>query len=160
MNKLFIDDIVDRMGNELTILECDQKSVKELIIDMGMEDKFPMICFEHTEDSDFDVSIDESKFLNDSSHNGSWLLGKNDDEIIFLINFKSYGKRLEIDALETNIDYRGEGFGANVVGVVESVAEHYYDEVSVSPFDTDAMNFWNHMDYLEMKDGLFIKSFD
>lgn len=158
MNKLFIDDLMDRMGNELTILECDQKCVKETIIDMGMEDKFPMICYEHTEDSDFDVTIDESKFLNDSMHQGSWLIGKNDDDIVFIINLNKYGKRLEIDALEINVDYRGDGFGGNVVDVIESVAENYYNEISVSPFDTDAMNFWNHMDYMEADNGLFIKS--
>ena len=58
MNKLFISDLVDRMGNEWTIQEKDQKGVKELILDMDMEDKFPMVCFEHTDDSDFDVTIE------------------------------------------------------------------------------------------------------
>ena len=148
MNKLFIDDLVDRMGNELTILETDQKGMKALIVNMEMEDKFPMICYEHTEDSEFDVSIDESKFLNDTTHDGTWILGKNDDEIIFVINLKAVKSKLIIDAFEVNVDYRGEGFGANVIATVESVAEHYYTEISASPFDVEAGNFWNHMDYL------------
>ena len=152
MNKLFIDDLVDRMGNELTILETDQKGMKEQIIEMEMEDKFPMICYEHTEDSEFDVSIDESKFLNDTTHDGTWILGKNDDEIIFVINLQAVKSKLIIDAFEVNVDYRGEGFGANVVATVESVAEHYYKEISASPFDVDAGNFWNHMDYLTWTD--------
>lgn len=152
MNKLFIDDLVDRMGNELTILETDQKGMKVLIVEMEMEDKFPMICYEHTEDSEFDVSIDESKFLNDSTHDGTWILGKNDDEIIFVINLQAVKNKLIIDAFEVNVDYRGEGFGSNVIATVESVAEHYYKEISASPFDVDAGNFWNHMDYLTWTD--------
>lgn len=148
MNKLFVDDLVDRMGNELTILETDQKGMKDLIVKMEMEDKFPMVCYEHTEDSEFDVSIDESKFLNDTTHDGTWILGKNDDEIIFVINLQAVKNKLIIDAFEVNVDYRGEGFGANVVATVESVAEHYYKEISASPFDVEAGNFWNHMDYL------------
>ena len=157
MNKLFISDLVDRMGNEWTIQEKDQKGVKELILDMDMEDKFPMVCFEHTEDSDFDVTIEESKFLNDSTYDGSWLVGRNDDEIVFLINLKSAKGKLIIDTFEVNTDYRGMGFGGNVVATIESVAENYYKEISASPFDTYAGSFWNHLDYLEWRDGNLVK---
>lgn len=152
MNKLFIDDLVDRMGNELTILETDRISAKEQIIEIEMENKFPMICYEHTDDSEFDVSIDESKFLNDSTHDGTWILGTNDDEIVFIINLQAVKNKLVIDAFEVNMDYRGEGFGSNVIATVESVAEHYYKEISASPFDVDAGNFWNRLDYLTWTD--------
>ena len=157
MNKQFIDDLVDRMGNEMTIIETNQNGVKSHIHRMEMEDKFPMICYEHTEDSEFDVSIDESKFLNDKTHDGFWILGMNDDEIVFIINLQSSKNKLIIDTFEVNTDYRGEGFGRNVISVIEDIAEHYYGEISASPFDVDAGEFWNHMDYLEWRDGNLIK---
>ena len=78
MNKLFIDDLVERLEFEFTIQKTNQKGVKSQIIKMEMESKFPMICYEHTEDSEFEVSADESKFLNDNMHDGTWIIGKND----------------------------------------------------------------------------------
>lgn len=157
MNLLFLNDLVDRLGNEMTILKTDQKSLKDLICRMDMEDKFPMICHEYTEDSNFEVSINESKFLNDVMHRGTWLVGMNEDEIIFLCNLNAYGMRLDIDTFEVNKDYRGEGLGGSIVSVIESIAEHYYDEISASPFDTDAGTFWVHLDYLEWRDGNLVK---
>ena len=157
MNLLFLNDLVDRLGNEMTILKTDQKSLKDLICRMDMEDKFPMICHEYTEDSNFEVSINESKFLNDVMHRGTWLVGMNEDEIIFLCNLNAYGMRLDIDTFEVNKDYRGEGLGGSIVSVIESIAEHYYNEISASPFDTDAGTFWVHLDYLEWRDGNLVK---
>ena len=157
MNLLFLNDLVDRLGNEMTILKTDQKSLKDLICRMDMEDKFPMICHEYTEDSNFEVSINESKFLNDVMHRGTWLVGMNEDEIIFLCNLNAYGISLDIDTFEVNKDYRGEGLGGSIVSVIESIAEHYYNEISASPFDTDAGTFWVHLDYLEWRDGNLVK---
>lgn len=157
MNKLFIDDLISMLENDFTIQKTDQKGVKETLIQMDMVNNFPMVCYEHTDDSNFEESIDESKFLNDSIHSGTWIIGKNDDEVIFVLNINAYGNRLDIDTLEINSDYRGEGLGGNIVSVIESVAEHYYDEISTSPYDTNASNFWNYMDYLEWRDGNLVK---
>ena len=157
MNILFLNDLIDRMGNEMNILKMDQKDLKNLICRMDMEDKFPMICHEYTEDSNFEVNINDSIFLNDNLHRGTWLVGMNDDEIIFICNLNTYGTRLDIDTFEVNKDYRGDGLGGNILATIESVAEHYYDEISASPFDTDAGMFWIHMDYLEWRDGHLIK---
>jgi hypothetical protein len=52
-----------------------------------------------------------------------------------------------IDVLEVNEDMRRHGLGGNIVSIIESVAETYYPTISVSPFDTDAINFWEHMKY-------------
>ena len=157
MNPLFLNDLVERLGNDLNIIKTDQKSLKDLICRLDMEDKFPMICHEYTEDSNFDVSINDSMFLNGMLHIGNWIAGMNDDEIVFICNLNAYGKRLDIDTLEVNKDYRGEGLGGNIVAVIESVAEHYYNEISASPFDVEAGNFWNHLDYLEWRDGILVK---
>ena len=145
------------MGNDLNIINTDQKNLKNLICNMDMEDKFPMVCHEYTEDSNFEVSINETKFLNAKTHRGHWIVGMNDDEIVFICNLNAYGMRLDIDTLEVNKDYRGNGLGGNIVAVIESVAEHYYSEISASPFDTEAGNFWNYMDYLEWRDGNLVK---
>lgn len=160
MNTLFLADLVERFGFEMdTIVKGDQKKVKEKLIELGDCDHFPMICYEHTSDSNFDVDITESKFLNDSSHSGTWLMGINDDEIAFIINLKKKSNSiLEIDAMEIRDDLRGQGLGANIVAVIESVAEQYFSAICISPFDTDAWNFWERMEYDSWKDGYLIKN--
>lgn len=159
MNKLFIDDLVERFEFELdTVLDGSQGGVKSKLIELGECEHFPMVCYEHTNDSSFEVDMSESKFLNDSAHIGTWLMGINEDEIIFVLNLKNKGNStLEIDALEVRDELRGQGLGANIVAVIESVAEQYYNEIIVSPFDTDAQVFWEKMDYEWRNDGSLIK---
>ena len=159
MNKLFVDDLVERLGYEFDDVTVNtQDEVRKTIVEMKEYDAFPMICYEHTRDSDFDVEISESKFLNDLAHVGTWIIGINEDEIVFLLNLKDRGKSvLEIDTLEVNGEMHGLGIGANVVATIESVAEDYYDKIVVSPFDTDAQNFWRKMEYEEDRNGNFVK---
>ena len=148
MNKYFIDDLLERLENlSDTVKTIDQQSLKNSIILFGCQDKFPMVCSEYTPDSNFSVDIDESKFLNDRCYNGTWIVGCDDDTINFLICLKIYGQILSIDVLEINEDMRGQGLGGNIVSIIESVAEIYYPTISISPFDTDALNFWEHMEY-------------
>ena len=151
MNKFFIDDLLERLETlSDTVKVIDQQSLKKAFIlygYLGYQDNFPMICNEYTPDSNFDVDIDESKFLNDKSYNGTWIVGCDDDTFNFLICLKTYEQILFIDVLEVNEDMRGQGLGGNIVSIIESVAETYYPTISVSPFDTDAINFWEHMEY-------------
>ena len=148
MNKFFVDDLLERLETlSDTINVIDQKSLKNTIILLGCQNQFPMICYEHTNDSNFDVDMDESKFLNDRNYNGTWIIGCNDDTIDFLVCLKTYEQILFIDVLEVNEDMRKQGLGGNIVSIIESVAETYYPTISVSPFDTDAINFWEHMEY-------------
>ena len=148
MNKFFVDDLLERLETlSDTVNVIDQKSLKNTIILLGCQNQFPMICYEHTNDSNFDVDMDESKFLNDRNYNGTWIVGCDDDAFNFLICLKTYEQILFIDALEVNEDMRGQGLGGNIVSIIESVAEPYYPTISVSPFDTDAINFWEHMEY-------------
>ena len=148
MNKLFIDALVERMGYEFDDISVNtQDEVRKTIVEMKEYDAFPMICYEYTNDSNFEVEISESKFLNDLLHEGTWIMGINEDEIVFLLNLKDMGKSiLEIDTLEVNSEMRGLGIGANIIATIESVAEDFYDKIVVSPFDTDAQNFWRKME--------------
>jgi GNAT superfamily N-acetyltransferase len=131
--------------------------VRKELVETKEYDRFPMISYEHTRDSIFEVEISESKFLNDLSHIGTWIMGTNEDELIFILNLKSKGDILEIDAFEIRDELRGQGLGSNILAVIESVAEQYYNAIAVSPFDTDAQNFWECMEYEEWRDGYLIK---
>ena len=159
MNKLFVDDLVERLEYGFgSVKVYTQDVVKKVLRDRSEYLNFPMISFEHTDDSSFYVDISESKFLNDPSHAGTWIVGSNYDEIAFIVNLKNWnGSLLEIDALEIRDELRGQGFGSNVISVIESVAEQYFDSIVVSPFDTDAQNFWNKMDYEEGYNGYWVK---
>lgn len=156
MNKLFIDDLVERLEFEIdTVTVNTQDEVRKTLVETKEYDRFPMISYEHTRDSIFEVEISESKFLNDLSHNGTWIMGTNQDDLIFILNLKSNGSVLEIDAFEIRDELRGQGLGANILSVVESVAEQYYSSIIVSPFDTTAINFWERMEYEEDKNGCY-----
>ena len=153
-----MDDLVERLEtcyDNVQIL--DQKSVKGHLVLLDMQSEFPMICNEYTPDSNFEVTIEESKFLNDRTYNGTWIIGGSDDFIDFILCIKTYEQRLFIDALEVNESMRCQGIGANVIAIIESVTEQYYDSISVSPFDTDAINFWEHMEYSPERNGNWIK---
>lgn len=154
MNKLFIDDLVERLEFVLdTVTVNTQDEVRKALVESKEYDRFPMISYEHTRDSIFEVEISESKFLNDLAHIGTWIMGTNQDDLIFILNLKNKGSVLEIDAFEIRDELRGQGLGANILSVVESVAEQYYSSIIVSPFDTTAINFWEHMKYEVDKNG-------
>lgn len=142
------------------VTEADQEYVKEHILADDCQDMFPMVSNEFTTDSWFTVDINESKFLNDGDYDCTWLVGCDyDDNMSYVLCLKSYGKdkTLSIEAFEVNKDMRGQGIGANVISVIESAVQNYFDFISVSPFDTDAINFWEHMEYVEGKNGKWIK---
>lgn len=159
MNKLFIDALVERMEYEFDDISVNtQDEVRKTIVAMKEYDSFPMVCYEHTNDSEIEVEISESKFLNDILHEGTWIVGINEDEIVFILNLKDMGKSiLEIDTLEVNDEMRGLGIGTNIITIIESVAEDFYDKIMVSPFDTDSQNFWIKMEYDEDVNGIFAK---
>lgn len=158
MNKFFLDDLTERLNTIFDGVQIlDQKSVKGHLVFLDMTRKFPMICNEYTQDSNIDVDIDESKFLNDKSYNGIWILGGSEDTIDFILCLKTYEQILFIDVLEVNSEMRNQGIGGNVVSIIESVAEQYFSAIFVSPFDTDAINFWEHMEYCQEKNCNWIK---
>ena len=158
MNKLFIDDLTERLGYDLDVVHvCTQEEAKRKLIEMDMCDQFPMVCYEYTSDSGFEADIDQSSFLNEPFHEGTWILGVNDDQILFVLNLTSHNSTLDIDVFEVNSEQRGTGLGGNIVAVVESEAEAYFDTIEVSPFDTAAIKFWEHMEYEEGGRGHWIK---
>lgn len=162
MNKLFVDDLVESLNICVGAGGCVYKQVdiKKRLGDCNQYDKFPMISFEFTNDSNIQVDVDESKFLNDPMHQGTWIYGTDifdEDDIVFVVNLKSQDNILYIDTLEVNTDHRKRGLGGRLVSIIENVACNYFDYVVVSPFDTDAMNFWNHIGYIEDNRGNWVR---
>ena len=90
MNKLFIDRLIEELEivTSTNVYVCTQKTILKTLDDNGCREKFPMICYEYTPDSNVEVDPSESKFLNDSSHNGTWLVGCDDDNVVFLLCLK------------------------------------------------------------------------
>ena len=81
-----------------------------------------------------------------------------DDNVVFLLCLKSKPGGVEIDTIEINSDMRGEKIGERIVCTIETIAyDNLYTYISVSPFDTDAMNFWEHMEYIEDMRGNWTK---
>lgn len=157
MKNNFIEDIIESFEENIPEIHlCNQGYVKDIL--KNECSNFPMICFEFTQDcSVSDVSIDESKFLNDSTHDGNWIVGKNDDDVCFVLNLKETNGCIEIDAFEVNANMRYSGLGSFVVSVLEYIGKDYYDKIILKPFDMDASIFWNHMGYVEEKNGYWIK---
>lgn len=161
MNSFILGELMDELAlNFDSVTEGDQKYVKKRILEDDCQEMFPMVSNEFTSDSGFFVDIDESKFLNDSDYACTWIVGNDyDDNVKFLLCLDTYDKEktLSIEVFEVNRSMRGQGLGANVISVIESFAENHYDYISISPFDTDAINFWEHMGYEECRNGHWVK---
>lgn len=157
MTHFFIEDLIMSLENVVSDVSCvNQRELKFLLRKFHKE--FPMISFERTNDSNNEVNPEESQFLNNSDHDGHWFIGFDEDNICFVVNLKDTYDCLEIDAFEVNDTKRGMGLGSNVVSVIESAAEDEgYNFVKISPFDTDAINFWEHMEYREGNNGYWFK---
>ena len=157
MEKLteFVNDFVEGVESDLNMLSdtLTQNEIKELMVN-GLSNEFPMVSYEYTPDTSFEVDIDESKFLNDEVHNGAWVMIEN----MCLINFMEInGNVLEIDAFEMSENYRNSGYARKILNEIEHVSGQYYEKIKVTPFDDDAQNFWEHFNYKNYKgyDGLY-----
>ena len=148
MNKL--NKLVDDFQTELSdtwSLESEvytQNEVKNILEECPNE--FPMICFENTNDSDFIVDISESKFLNDESHEGEWLIIEPANNI-GIICLKENDDTLHIDVFEINMLFRGIRFSRQIIEALETSSKKYYKKIVVVPFDSSAYNFWEHLEY-------------
>lgn len=150
MNKL--DEFIEKFQTNLEEkynFESEIYTQEEIKFTLQIQhpDEYPMICYEHTNDDNFEMSIDESKFLNDESHDGVWVFVEN----IGIICFKECFEDLEINVFEINETKRGEGFGKKLVECIEKSSEKIYNKIKVFPFDTEASNFWEHMCYINYK---------
>lgn len=155
MNYLFIKDFESRIEDAgYCIDRISQKDLMDLMSgDKDLADNFPMICYEHTDDSVFESTIHDSTFINDKIHDGDWFIIGNEDEVFCILNLQQRGSILIIDTIEVSIEHRGKGIASDIIYVIESVAEDYYGAIEVSPFDTSAINFWENMDYVEQNNG-------
>lgn len=162
--KYFLEDLIGCLerNNKFEIKQMTQPELKDFLEENQDEygNEFPMVCYEHTEDSSEEVSIDETKFLNDDEHYGTWLLGEQFGEVVFLLCLKEDEGELEIDTFEVASSERGNKIASYVVDYIEYCASKYFDTVYISPFDTNAMNFWKHQGYKEDYGGYYSKTFE
>lgn len=158
MDYLFIKDFIESIENSgYCVDRLKQRGVKELLADNpDIAKNFPMICCEYTEDSVFESSIHDSKFINDRSHEGDWFVIGDEDEVYCILNLQEHGQYLVIDTIEVNAQMRGKGIGGKIIDIIESVGEEYYNYIEVSPFDTGAINFWESREYVESNNGTWI----
>lgn len=159
----FLDDLIGCLerGNYKT-KKMNQMELK-VFLDDNLDEyggEFPMICYEHTDDSPEEVGFDESKFLNDKEHEGTWIVGEKFGEVAFIMNIKEDEGELEIDTFEVANSERGNKISTFVIDYVEYCAAKYFDSVYISPFDTSAMNFWKHQGYKNTYGGYMVKTFE
>lgn len=148
MNKLnnLVDDFQTEL-NDTWSLESEiytQDEIKTMLEECSNE--FPMICFENTKDSDFIVDISESKFLNDESHEGKWIVIEPANNI-GIICLKENNDALQIDVFEINMLFRGIRFSRQIIEALEISSKKYYKKIVVVPFDSSAYDFWEHFEY-------------
>lgn len=159
----FIEDFIENIesGNKFPVKKMTQAELKYFLSENEDEygREFPMICYEHTDDSNDEVSIDETKFLNDKEHDGTWIVGERYGEVAFIVCFKEDDDELEIDAFEVASSERGNRISTYVIDSIEHCAEKYYEAVYISPFDTSAMNFWKHQGFEPDFGGYYTKVF-
>lgn len=139
-----IEENFQNNGLSFEVINVTQDEVKE---DIRYQDGFRMLANEFTNDSQFIVDIDESKFLNDKKYEKDWFKILYGDDIIYVC-LRNDEENVEISAVEVNNLYRGSGFGKIVVEAIENYATNQnFKGVKVYSFDTEAEFFWNHMGY-------------
>ena len=162
MKRIDVDSLVRCVEKSLMdngflfdITSTTQEEVKdELIFNSG----FGMIANEASEDSDFDVDIDESKFINDKFYKDNWIKVTFGD-VVALICVNTECDNLLISAIEVNDFYKNQGFGKIIVKGIEQYAEEDdFEKIVLHSFDTEAESFWEHMDYIKTDCGKMYKN--
>ena len=149
-----LDDFLEHVESDLGMFGeiVSQQELKYLLKEEYPDD-FTMISYEYTDESKFEVSIDESKFLNDETHGGDWIMIQN----ICVMRIEPNDNVLEIDSFEISENYRNEGFGRKIITVLENVSKSYYNTIMAIPFDESAKDFWKHLEYRENNDERLYK---
>lgn len=142
------------LGYCFEIRSLTQNEVKN---EIEYDSNFKMLTCEMTEDSQFSVTPDESKFLNDKMYDKNWIAVSYGDCII-LSCIELAGEKLKIAAMEVSEAYKGQGFGKIIVKAIENYAySNGISAVSIRAFDSSAHSFWEHMGYEDMEDGSMVK---
>lgn len=146
-----VELFTDIVSNDYNVEIYKQNEVYEMITSRGYEDEFPMISFERSSDSQFEVTPDESKFLNDPIHRGKWIVGYDSSDLpVFILNLKHSNDNLDIDTLEVAASRRGEGIGKYVVKSIQSSIDESgeFNGLSIQAFDSEAHSFWSKIGYM------------
>lgn len=161
MNKLekFIIDFhyqLEENGFETCFLT--QSELKNKIKENGYENNFPMISHEQSSDNINESDINESLFLNKPDYNDKWMGIYKDGEICSFICIQNGDDEdIDIGVFEINTDYRGQGYGKDIISIFEECAyDNEYFRIYLTPFDSKASSFWKYMDY-DDEGYLFVK---
>lgn len=141
-------------GMCVDVANLTQEEVKD---ELMYSDKFPMLTNEYTEESPHTVEVDESKFLNDKCYRKHWFRVAYGCSIVFVC-IRNLGNNIEISAIETSTDCRNMGFGGRVVsGIEEYALLNNFEYVVLSPYDSNAENFWENIGYEKAETGRMFK---
>ena len=145
------NDFIEHVESDLGMITdiISQQELKTWMEENG--DEFPMITYEYTPDTQFEVSINESKFLNDPVYEGDWLSISN----ICLMKIEIEHDTLIINTFEINENYRNEGFARKIIELLEHVSKTYINTIKIIPFDTNAKDFWEYLGYENEDDKLY-----
>ena len=148
-----INDFLEHVQSDLGIFGeiVSQQELKYLLKE-EYPDEFPMISYEYTDESKFEVSIDESKFLNDETHSGDWIIIYNICAMRLDVEFDDYFHTytVDIDAFEINENYRNSGYARKIIEILEHVLKKQgYVMIKVIPYDNNARYFWEHLGYID-----------
>lgn len=162
MKNIDVDDLVTCIeesfldnGVVFDVYSLTQNEVKE---EISLESGFNMLSNEKTKDNEFDVDIDESKFLNDTFYEENWVKVSYGNAIAFVcVNVSN--NNLNISAIEVNEDCRGYRFGRMIVEGIENYAiNEGFETIVLSAFDSDSNSFWEHMGYNNSDCGVMYKN--
>lgn len=166
VQSFFIQNLIDEIESGSAYCKVvSQEELKEYLINTGECDNFPMISYEYTEDSNIDVGIDESKFLNDKEYTkGVWIQIFNEntgeDSAILHIVENNHIRDIKISVMEVSTQERGNGLGSKIIDAIIDSATERFETISCSPFDTNAMNFWSSMDFMVTDNYNYIYKLD
>lgn len=161
--KIDVDSLVSCVENSFmdngVVFEVTSVTQKEVKDEIFFDSKFKMLSNEATNDSEFDVDIDDSKFMNDKFYRENWIRVSYGDIIAFACVNTEGMNNLLISAIEVCEDNRGDGFGRMLVEGIESYARSDgFESVVIHSFDTEAEGFWEHIGYLEGNCGKMYKN--
>lgn len=152
MNKNYFLSDFQRFLDEFCEYDSEILTQRQIRNELRNIKEFPMICFEYSDDSIFESTIWDSKFLNDESYDGVWL--SIEDVCLICFNKNSFdvkSREIILDVFEINENYRNRGYAHDILETLEFCVKKYNcDYIKVSPYDSMSESFWRHMGYNEL----------
>ena len=131
---------------------CTPAEVKELLSNMDIIKRFPMICYEKDE-SNIEGKTPEEIMDNAKTmeYNGEWMVFTSMNVIIGLVCATVEDKttrNLYLYDFEVAIDAQGNGFSNTMLDYVYKYARnHSCEYVTLMAFDDNARSYWEHQGF-------------